>query len=875
METNNPSSQQENKEFTFSYFNTLWSKESTLITLQEFHRQVTSALWKPTTEAYRRLKALSGRDNDAATIKSAMPVVIVEGVCRPRCSHAAANLESLNGLAMFDMDHCALRTPEIKAILRHLPYVAYAHTSISGEGLKIIVRLDARTPAEYPLAYAICRQTLERLAGHPCDGQCARITQPCSCVWDTEAYYNPGAEAYPWREELEVDPSLGQLVAATGYAYAPGGGNSNYSYGNGYGSSKASPLPPATPACGYIEAFVRTFFQYHPWQKGNRHESMLALGRSARRKGFSKEELGKLTSVMAAQIVGSGYTQKELEKDLSTGYQYVDLSYNPQEAPDLLSELSTVTFTSCSQKNEEEEKEELSIKNEAVRSVTPTIPDEVYDVLPGFLKKALTVARSTRERDTLLLGILANLSGCMPHVRVTYDQRPYSPHLYMLFLAPSAAGKGVLTLAGMLPEAINNYLKGENKRKKEIYERELKAWEDSHKSPHAKQALQARTSSRTSSPSPASSSSFSSSSSSAAAPSLSPSSPSSLSSSSSSYSSSGSSSALSPAPSSMPEEPEYYILCGAPNTSKTQLIRRLKINGDLGLIINATELDMISGAIKQDYGKHDDVFRAAFHHEKVSTDYKTDNQMICAETPRLALNFCGTPNQLITFIRSLEGGLFTRFCTYTYGARWHFRSAAPIKGQQDYFTLYKELSQQVLDMFLFFQQSPTEVVLTDSQWAEHTAYFERLLDEVASEKADAPGSIVLRAGLIAVRIASILTALRKAESAFSMKEYTCTDEDFHSAMEIVKTTTSHGLLVLSSLPGEEVKAKPLTTYFRLRPIIEQLPKIFTYKEVRDKALSQGISESSTCRYLKNLLNLKYLDNQDGKYRVIKKFTGIS
>ena len=200
------------------------------------------------------------------------------------------------------------------------------------------------------------------------------------------------------------------------------------------------------------------------------------------------------------------------------------------------------------------------------------------------------------------------------------------------------------------------------------------------------------------------------------------------------------STAASPAP--MPEPPEYYHLCGAPSTSRNQIIRRLKINGDLGLIICATELDMISGAIKQDYGKHDDVFRAAYHHEPVATDYKVDGELICAEVPRLALCLSGTPSQLANFIRSLENGLYCRFGIYTCGARWKYRSAAPIKGQEDYITLYKGFGKEVLEMYFFFQQSPTEVTLSDRQWEEHTAYFDCLLNEVASEQADAPGSIV-------------------------------------------------------------------------------------------------------------------------------------
>lgn len=810
METTDSSSQPKELQFSFSYFNNLWSKDSTVITLHDFYQREKSTLWKPKTESYRKLKERPERENEAKMTKDSMPVVIIEGICRPHSSHAAANLEKMNGLAMYDLDHCGQRTEEIKSLLYRLPYVAYAHRSISGEGLKIIVYLAANTPGEYSIAYAICRQTLERTTGHPCDEQCARITQPCSCVWDPDAYYNPAVEAYPWREELAKNPSLSQL--------APPLPNVNYHPGTNAGN-RISPTPPLTGACGYIEAFIHTFSQYHPWKKGNRHESMLALGRSARRKGFSKEELEKLISVMAARIVGNGYTLQNLQKDLSAGYQYVDLSYDPENADRPLPQAPTATLIPISKEISPEGEEELSINNEEMRASTPYIPDEVYRQLPDFLKEALRPARNKRERDILLLGVLVNLSGCMPQVRITFDQRPFSPHLYLLVIAPPASGKGVLSLAGMLPNAIDNYLKGENKRKKEAYERELNTWEETHNQHFKKGQSKADT-----------------------------------------YSV--------PAP----EEPEYYYLCGAPNTSKNQIISRLRTNADLGLIINATELDMISRAIKQDCGKHDDVFRAAFQHETVATDYKVDRQIICAEVPRLALCLSGTPNQLFGFIHSLDNGLYSRFLTYTCGAHWKYRSAAPIKGQEDYITLYKGLSKQVLDMFLLFQQSPTEVTLTDRQWETHTAYFDQLLNEVAGEQADAPGSIVLRSALMVARIATILTGIRKFEGSMHMKEYICTDEDFHSAMQIVQSTINHSLLLASSLPGEETKSRPLKSYFRLRPTLDSLPSSFTYKEVKDKALIAGISERSTCRYLKMLVDNKYLKNQDGKYKKTKKFT---
>ncbi|UVR64963.1 hypothetical protein NXW26_26730 [Bacteroides faecis] len=196
MERQN-SLQSKNLQFHFSFFRNTWSKESTIVTLHNLYLQTISSLWKAQTECYRKLQDRPDRSNEAKMVKDAMPVVIIEGICRPHCSHAAANLEKMSGLAMYDLDHLNERTSAVKALFRALPYVPYTQTSISGRGLKVIVFLDARTPEEYPLAYAICRQTLEQIAGHPCDGQCARITQPCSCVWDTDAYYNPAPRTLP------------------------------------------------------------------------------------------------------------------------------------------------------------------------------------------------------------------------------------------------------------------------------------------------------------------------------------------------------------------------------------------------------------------------------------------------------------------------------------------------------------------------------------------------------------------------------------------------------------------------------------------------------------------------------------------------------
>ena len=126
--------QTENLQFQFSFFRNTWSKESTIITLHNLYLQTIGTLWKAQTECYRKLQDRPDRSNEAKMVKDAMPVVIIEGICRPHCSHAAANLEKMSRLAMYDLDHLNERTSAVKALFRALPYVAYTQTSISDPG---------------------------------------------------------------------------------------------------------------------------------------------------------------------------------------------------------------------------------------------------------------------------------------------------------------------------------------------------------------------------------------------------------------------------------------------------------------------------------------------------------------------------------------------------------------------------------------------------------------------------------------------------------------------------------------------------------------------------------------------------------------------
>ena len=70
--------------------------------------------------------------------------------------------------------------------------------------------------------------------------------------------------------------------------------------------------------------------------------------------------------------------------------------------------------------------------------------EEIYQNLPESLKE-LTNPFQERERDIVLLSTLGVLSACLPKVYGIYDSNRYSPHLYLLIIAPAASGKGAMS----------------------------------------------------------------------------------------------------------------------------------------------------------------------------------------------------------------------------------------------------------------------------------------------------------------------------------------------------------------------------------------------------------------------------------------------
>ena len=766
-----------------SFYFSVFDEHAVDMTLKEFVKLLRGERWKVQVEEYQRLKA-SGRETEAKKLKRKLAALVIAGRCDG--SHAETNLKQWSGDAMLDVDKCNGRVSEFLQVLKDTPWVKAAWRSVSYDGLKLVVRVEAESVDEYRMAYALVAWHVAQLLAFPCDMSCKNPTRPCFASYDPEAFFRPDTEVFPWRRFVTEHPDrVGEILAEL-KVKTPAGASG-----------------PPVAASGMLHTFFNEFLEQNPFVDGKKNEFLLKLGRIARYKGVGEEELARLKTLAVERLA-------DIPPRIDSGYRYADMNKGP-ETPASRAHKAQGSPMRYSEPNEGEEEAELEkLEADKLRREVPCLPDELFDRLPDFLKRGLTHVRNKRERDILLLSMITNISGCLPGVRMNYGGMVYSADLYLVALAGSGRGKGVMQLAAILPAAIQEYYDELNRKDEREYRQKLLKWNLEERLAAQEKRV--------------------------------------------------------PDLDQCPEMPVERILKVAPNISKSQLILALEAGGAVGLVMNASELDMISSAMHQEYGKHDDVMRAASQHEEVSSYFKTDHRLVVVSDPHLALCASGTPAQLHKFISSLENGMYSRVAFYVGQAHWEYKSANPGKARLDMRAYFKGMGEELLRMFIFLSGSPTEVVFTEEQWKEHTERFRTYLREVVAEDDDSPGAIVLRHGLMMSRIAMVLTALRKCEPQWNTSEWECSDEDFHTAMQIVDVLLEHSLLLSTSMDDTAGRIRPVKAFFKLRPVLKKMPREFTYSELMAAANEAGLPTASVKRYLLRLVYYQIVEKEDGKYR---------
>lgn len=559
-----------------------------------------------------------------------------------------------------------------------------------------------------------------------------------------------------------------------------------------------------------VSCFLNSFLQKHPFEPGRRHTTLVRMGQVARWRHLTRTDLEELKS-MAFQSLGQ-LPMKEYTDALEWGYAH------SSEAP--LSYCTKVQkvqrFTNgCSDGTEngflegETVPDEVDTEAEAI-STAPFFEEEVVQTLPSLFLRGMTAAATHRQRDALLLGMLGILSGCEPGVRVRYANQEVSPHLYVAVLGPAAAGKGVLAYAASLAQPIHEELVEQWRKAMKEFSTKRVAWELEQRRALREKRM--------------------------------------------------------PDMELKPEEPARQALLVPPNTSKSQLIADLETADDRGLICYTSEMDAFTAAVATDYGKHAPELRMIYHHEPVGLNYKGDGRMVYVPQPRLAICMSGTLQQLVNFVPYREDGMLSRICFYLLPSNPEWVSAEPDEAAFDLKKLFQQLGREVADLFHFLEKNPTRVTFTKEQWRIHDRLFRSLLGRVLLEDEENTQSIVNRHGLMMIRIATLLTAIRKYEQRSVAKQCICTDVDFRTALSLVQTMLVHSLRVSTMLENQRGKRKPMRAFSQMQEVLDKLPQEFTHKQFIEAAVQEGRSVSTAKRSLDKAIELQLVEKTDRNYR---------
>lgn len=796
------------------------SKTSRTITIREFVDTVRSDRYRRQVLEYRRLKALPGHEAEAQAIKENMPCIVPAGVCLN--GHAVKDLSVHSRLLCVDLDHTDRRTQEVFGLACSLPFTYASIISISGEGIKMLVRVrmeDVRQ--DYARLYAAVGNAVSAHVGHPYDEKCKILTQPCFYSYHPEAYYNAEAVAFEMPEVVPasaIHESASSASASSASAASATATSATEKRKMLLSAAEAIPgdvrgsVP--TSACGFIPRLLDDFERNNPFRRGNRNDLALKLGRVAGSKGFSPDEMEKLISLFSDRYASGDFTAEDIRQRVVAGYQFVECLPKEQKEPARGQKGVRVTYTPVCGSNEEDAPEVVLEKNDELRADAPYIPDTVFASLPDFLIRCCRYTSDKRERDMALLGCLNSCSAIFPYVSFLYKRSLYSPHFYLASVAAAGAGKGIMAFTAILLDPTQEYYDQIRRANKKAYEQALLGWDSEQQQARREKRL--------------------------------------------------------PDINLKPEEPKAQYLKISATTSKSRLIEHLATAGEVGCCMATTEINTMVSSLGQDCGKYEDILCKAAHHEEVSSSYKVDGEPIVVKHPHLALNIAGTQEQFYIFFRSLEVGLFSRFAFYTRQQSQKWESCAPGDEQVDLRGYFQSLGKELLEMHKVLLESPTLVTFSPAQWQLHTTLFSELLRRVLLEGRDSSGSLIRRAGLLGMRLAAILTIFRKWEDYRYAKEYCCTDADFRMAMDIVRTLVEHSLLLSTSLPDTNQPPVSMHRFHRLDEILSSLSKEFTYTDFVRSVQNTGMSESTGKRFLQKALKLQYIVKEENSYRKRRK-----
>lgn len=306
-----------------------------------------------------------------------------------------------------------------------------------------------------------------------------------------------------------------------------------------------------------------------------------------------------------------------------------------------------------------------------------------------------------------------------------------------------------------------------------------------------------------------------------------------------------------------PEEPKAKMFFIPGDTSSSMIIKHLEDNEGMGCICE-TEADALTNALKQEWGGFSNIIRKGFQAEVISQSRKTNLEYSEIKQPKFSLALTGTPNQLDLLMTSVQDGLFSRCLFYSFNVEPKWKTtytSGLIKSNEE---IFEDYSADLCDKFK--SNTNQKFSMTKEQGVKLDNTFEELLRHNTALYDENITGIVYRLGLMCFKIAMTLSAMR-----FNNTEITCSDDDFDTAMCLVKDVyLIHGTNMLNRLTKNSKKLN--TTQTTLYNWIET-KDTFKRSEILEKAKILGIKDRTLSDILKRFIDFELIEKVSfGVYR---------
>ena len=473
--------------------------------------------------------------------------------------------------------------------------------------------------------------------------------------------------------------------------------------------------------------------------------------------------------------------------------------------------------------NDEPDESEELLNGSDPNQPLPTFPEADW---PKILLLIMSYATSPTQRDVMLIGALTAIGASMErYVRCPYAGKLQSPCLQSFIVAPSASGKGILSLIRLLVEPIHDEIRQQVATEVKAYKKEKAAYDVMGKERSKVEAPQ------------------------------------------------------------MPKN-RMFLISG--NNTGTGILQNIMDANGTGLICE-TEADTISAAIGSEYGHWSDTLRKAFDHDRLSYNRRTDQEYREVKKSYLSVLLSGTPAQVKPLIPSTENGLFSRQLFYYMHGIWawinQFESGEA--DLEAIFTDIGLEWKKQLD--LMKTHGVHTLRLTDEQKQEFNTLFSDLFFRSGLANDNEMSSSIARLAVNTCRIMAEVAMIRALEcdQPYQFKnssihlltpdkeiatdnikdgiitrwDVTITAEDFKAVLELVTPLYRHATHILSFLPSTEVKHRANAARDAL---FEAMGNQFTRAQLSEQATIMKIKPNTAFGWLNRLIKKGLFTNADDK-----------